>query len=111
MLEYEPTLVTRGDKVVRLEATIRNPFGFHARPSAFITKLSSQYSGEVYLTNPRMQMRESAKNVMNVLMMECRCGDRVLFEINTDNTEPSYLAAEELARKLAWVTELDSPPS
>ncbi len=68
------------------EVEIVNKLGLHARASAKLTKLASQYKCEVWAT--RNNRRVNAKSIMGVMMLAANKGSRIQLEtIGDDEVE------------------------
>jgi len=68
------------------EVEIVNKLGLHARASAKLTKLASQYKCEVWAT--RNNRRVNAKSIMGVMMLAANKGSRIQIEtIGDDEVE------------------------
>ncbi len=68
------------------EVTIINKLGLHARASAKLTRLASQFQSEVWLI--RNDRRVNAKSIMGVMTLAANKGSTVAIEITgTDETE------------------------
>lgn len=65
------------------EVTIVNRLGLHARPSARLTQVASQYASEVWLT--RNGRRVNAKSIMGVMMLAAGKGSTI--GIQTDGRD------------------------
>ena len=62
----------------RVEATVVNKLGVHARPSAKITQLASSFKCEVWMT--KGTRRINAKSIMGVMMLAAAKGSTVTIE-------------------------------
>jgi len=72
--------------MARAEATVRNRLGLHARPSAKLTQLASQFESEVWLA--RNQKRVNGKSIMGVMMLAAGKGATIDVEtIGSDEDE------------------------
>lgn len=68
------------------EIEIINKLGLHARASAKLTKLASQFNCEVWLT--RSSRKVNAKSIMGVMMLAANKGAKIGIEtIGEDETE------------------------
>ncbi|SDW30917.1 HPr family phosphocarrier protein [Nitrosomonas communis] len=68
------------------EVTIINKLGLHARASAKLTRLASQFQSEVWLI--RNGRRVNAKSIMGVMTLAANKGSIVAIEITgADETE------------------------
>ncbi len=65
------------------EVEIVNKLGLHARASAKLTKLASDYASEVWLA--RDARRVNAKSIMGVMMLAAAKGTRLKLEISGDD--------------------------
>jgi phosphocarrier protein HPr len=65
-----------------INSTIRisNKLGLHARASAKLTKLASQFTSEVFLS--RADRRVNAKSIMGVMMLAAGMGVEIGLEIS-----------------------------
>ncbi|MCO6427599.1 HPr family phosphocarrier protein [Nitrosomonas communis] len=62
------------------EITIINKLGLHARASAKLTRLASQFESEIWLT--RNNRKVNAKSIMGVMTLAANKGSTVEIEIN-----------------------------
>ncbi len=65
------------------EVEIVNKLGLHARASAKLTKLASQFKCEVWAT--RNNRRVNAKSIMGVMMLAASKGSRIQIETTGDD--------------------------
>ncbi|WP_297324587.1 HPr family phosphocarrier protein [Nitrosomonas sp.] len=72
------------------EVEIVNKLGLHARASAKLTKLASQFKCEVWVT--RNSRRVNAKSIMGVMTLAANKGSRIQIETIGDD-ENEALAA------------------
>ncbi len=72
--------------MLRNDVLIKNRLGLHARASAKLSQLASQYPCEVWLE--RNGKRINAKSIMGVMMLAASKGSKVTLEANgPDETE------------------------
>ncbi len=64
--------------MTRLEATVVNKLGLHARPSAKITQLASKFASEVWMS--KGARRINAKSIMGVMMLAAAKGSMLVIE-------------------------------
>jgi phosphocarrier protein len=64
--------------MLKRELLISNKLGLHARASAKLTKLASEFSSEVWLS--KGARRVNAKSIMGVMMLAAGQGARVVLE-------------------------------
>ena len=68
------------------DCKISNKLGLHARASAKLTQLASQYASEVWMS--RAGRRVNAKSIMGVMMLAAGRGSTVTIEtIGADDAE------------------------
>ncbi len=72
------------------EALIINKLGLHARASAKLTQLASQFPCEVWMT--RNGKRINAKSIMGVMMLAAAKGTTVAIETNGEREEDAMTA-------------------
>ena len=65
------------------EITIVNKLGLHARASAKLTQVASQFASSVWIT--RNNRRVNAKSIMGVMMLAAGLGSKV--ELETDGAD------------------------
>jgi len=65
------------------EVEIVNKLGLHARASAKLTKLASQFKCEVWVT--RNNRRVNAKSIMGVMTLAANKGSRIQIETTGDD--------------------------
>ncbi|MDB5813767.1 MAG: phosphocarrier protein HPr [Rhodocyclales bacterium] len=78
----------------RAEAEISNRLGLHARPSAKLTQLATQFRSEIWLE--RAGRRVNAKSIMGVMMLAAAQGARLIIETEGEDDEKALLAIVEL---------------
>ena len=72
------------------DALIINKLGLHARASAKLTQLASQYPCEVWMS--RNGKRINAKSIMGVMMLAAAKGTTVSIETNGEREEDAMTA-------------------
>ncbi|MBA4381350.1 MAG: HPr family phosphocarrier protein [Sideroxydans sp.] len=72
------------------DALIINKLGLHARASAKLTQLASQFPCEVWMT--RNGKRINAKSIMGVMMLAAAKGTTVAIETNGEREEEAMTA-------------------
>ena len=78
----------------RVEATVVNKLGVHARPSAKITQLASRFKREVWLT--KGTRRINAKSIMGVMMLAAARGSTIVIEADGPDENEAAAALQEL---------------
>jgi len=76
------------------ELTITNKLGLHARASAKLTQVASQFAAEVWLT--RNGRRVNAKSIMGVMMLAAGKGAAVTVEAQGADADAALAAIREL---------------
>lgn len=69
--------------MLKQDALIINKLGLHARASAKLTQLASQYPCEVWLS--RNSKRVNAKSIMGVMMLAAAKGSTITIETNGED--------------------------
>jgi len=80
--------------VQRVEATVVNKLGVHARPSAKITQLASRFKCEVWMT--KGTRRINAKSIMGVMMLAAARGSTIVIEADGPDENEAAAALQEL---------------
>jgi phosphocarrier protein HPr len=80
--------------VPRVDLTIVNKLGLHARASAKLTQLASGFQSEVWLT--RNDRRVNAKSIMGVMMLAAGKGAVVTVEADGADAEDALAAIRAL---------------
>ncbi|MEN3110520.1 HPr family phosphocarrier protein [Uliginosibacterium paludis] len=75
-------------------AEIANRLGLHARPSAKLTQLATQFRSEVWLE--RDGRRVNAKSIMGVMMLAASHGTKLTIETEGEDAEAALDAIVEL---------------
>jgi phosphocarrier protein HPr len=83
--------------VPQAEATIVNKLGLHARASAKLTQIASNFPCEVWLT--RNGRRVNAKSIMGVMMLAAGKGSVVRVEADGDDAEAALAAVLRLIQE------------
>jgi phosphocarrier protein len=73
-----------------IDALIINKLGLHARASAKLTQLASQFPCEVWMS--RNAKRINAKSIMGVMMLAAAKGTTVSIETNGEREEEAMTA-------------------
>jgi phosphocarrier protein len=76
------------------EVVIINKLGLHARASAKLTQLASNFKCEVMLS--RNNRRVNAKSIMGVMMLAASKGTTIIIETNGDDEAEAMRALLEL---------------
>ncbi len=74
----------------QLDALIINKLGLHARASAKLSQLASQYPCEVWLT--RNGRRVNAKSIMGVMMLAAAKGTSINIETDGEREQEAMTA-------------------
>ena len=80
--------------MLQQDAQIINNLGLHARASAKLTQLASQYPCEVWLS--RAGKRVNAKSIMGVMILAAAKGSTITVEINGEQEQEAMDAILEL---------------
>jgi phosphocarrier protein HPr len=73
---------------------IVNKLGLHARPSAKLTQVATQFKSEVWLT--RKGRRINGKSIMGVMMLAAAKGSTLSVETNGEDEAQAMQAIREL---------------
>jgi phosphocarrier protein len=76
--------------MLQQDAQIINKLGLHARASAKLTQLASQYPCEVWLT--RNDRRINAKSIMGVMMLAAARGATITIETSGEQEQEAMAA-------------------
>jgi phosphocarrier protein len=79
--------------MIKINTTISNKLGLHARASAKLTKLAGSFPCEVWLS--KGERRINAKSIMGVMMLAAGIGSTV--ELETDGVQEAEASAAILA--------------
>ena len=79
------------------EATIVNKLGLHARASAKLTQVASNYQAEIWLT--RSGRRVNAKSIMGVMMLAAAKGSVILVEADGTDAQAALDALLRLIQE------------
>lgn len=80
--------------MLKQDALIINKLGLHARASAKLTQLASQYPCEVWLS--RNSKRINAKSIMGVMMLAAAKGSTISIETNGEKELEAMNALQAL---------------
>ncbi|HUX91637.1 MAG TPA: HPr family phosphocarrier protein [Gallionellaceae bacterium] len=80
--------------MLKQDALIINKLGLHARASAKLTQLASQYPCEVWLS--RNTRRINAKSIMGVMMLAAAKGTTIIIETNGEQEQEAMTAIVNL---------------
>jgi len=76
--------------MLKQDVLIINKLGLHARASAKLTQLASQYPCEVWLS--RNSRRINAKSIMGVMMLAAAKGSTINIETNGEQEQEAMTA-------------------
>lgn len=76
--------------MLKQDALIINKLGLHARASAKLTQLASQFPCEVWLA--RNTRRINAKSIMGVMMLAAAKGSTITIETNGEHEQEAMTA-------------------
>lgn len=77
-----------------IEIEITNKLGLHARASAKLTKLASQFKSDIYIA--RGDKRVNAKSIMGVMMLAAGLGVTVKLDAEGDDADAALTALATL---------------
>jgi phosphocarrier protein len=80
--------------MIREKIQILNNLGLHARASAKLTQLASQYQSEIWIS--RDEKRVNAKSIMGVMMLAAAKNVFLDIEINGSDEEEALAAIKSL---------------
>ncbi len=80
----------------RLDILIDNKLGLHARASAKLTKLASEFDSEIWLS--KGTRRVNAKSIMGVMMLAAGQGTRLVLEADGADAQQALAAIDALVR-------------
>lgn len=80
--------------MARTEAAIINKLGLHARASAKLTQVASQFESQVWLE--RNGRRVNAKSIMGVMMLAAARGSTIMIETEGDDADQAMSALQSL---------------
>ena len=78
----------------RAMTEIANRLGLHARPSAKLTQLATQFRSDVWLE--REGRRVNAKSIMGVMMLAAAHGTKLTIETEGEDADAALQAIVEL---------------
>ena len=76
--------------MIRVNVTISNKLGLHARASAKLTKTASAFRSEVFIS--RGDRRVNAKSIMGVMMLAAGLGAEVELDAEGDDEQAAITA-------------------
>ena len=80
--------------MIKEKIQILNNLGLHARASAKLTQLASQYQSEIWIS--RNEKRVNAKSIMGVMMLAAAKNVFLDIEINGSDEEEALAAIKSL---------------
>ena len=89
--------------MITAQATVRNEYGIHCRPSAVIVKESQKYLGKIEILNGDGQVAD-AKSMLALIGLGLACGSTVTIRIEGPDEEAACRRLIEL-----FETEFDFP--
>ncbi len=80
--------------MLQQEAEIINKLGLHARASAKLTQVASQFKSDVWVS--RNGKKVNAKSIMGVMMLAAAKGSRIIIETEGPDEEQALQALRAL---------------
>ena len=80
--------------MLKRELLISNKLGLHARASAKLTKLASEFASDIWIS--KGSRRVNAKSIMGVMMLAAGIGARVVVEAEGDDAAQALDAIAQL---------------
>ena len=80
--------------MLRQDVEITNKLGLHARASAKLTQVASQFKSNIWIT--RLERRVNAKSIMGVMMLAANKGSVVHLEIDGEDEAEALRALDAL---------------
>lgn len=81
-------------QTVNKEVMLINQLGLHARPSAKLTQLASQFKADIYVS--KQQKRVNAKSIMGVMMLAASFGQILKIEASGEDAQQAIDAIVQL---------------
>ncbi|RKX29606.1 MAG: HPr family phosphocarrier protein [Candidatus Zixiibacteriota bacterium] len=76
--------------MLRKTATIINKLGLHARPSAVLVNVTSQFESSVFLTKDGHPV--NGKSIMGVMTLAAEMGSKLIIEVDGPDEEEAMRA-------------------
>ena len=80
--------------MIKTDTTITNKLGLHARASAKLTELASQFPCQIWIS--RNGRRVNAKSIMGVMMLAAAKGSKIEIETEGERADEALQAIVEL---------------
>ena len=79
----------------RVEATVDNPLGLHARPAMLLAQKAAEYSSEITIARKDREDSVDAKSIMHLLMLAATQGTTLeITAVGPDEAEAAEALAE-----------------
>ena len=79
----------------RVEATVDNPLGLHARPAMLLAQKATEYSSEITIGRKDREDSVDAKSIMHLLMLAATQGTTLeITALGPDEVEAAEALAE-----------------
>ena len=74
--------------MIKLECTVKNPDGVHARPAGCLRALAKEFNCQILLRKDDSDDYCDASNVLSVMTKNFKCGDNVLVQVISKSDKP-----------------------
>ena len=83
--------------MVTLEYTIKSKLGIHARPAGYLSRLAKEFEDcDIFCRKADSQKEYDVKNVFAFMGAQFKCGDDVVFKIDSKGKYSESLIKDKL---------------
>lgn len=88
----EQSISEENSKPLEKELIVNNKLGVHARPAAMIVRITSNYSGDVWVEKDGEQI--NGKSIMGLMMLAAGNGSKLNFLLEGPSTEAEQILSQ-----------------
>ena len=88
----EQSISKENNQSLEKELIVKNKLGVHARPAAMIVRITSNYSGDVWVEKDGEQI--NGKSIMGLMMLAAGNGSKLNFLLEGPVEEAKYILAQ-----------------
>ena len=74
--------------MIKLECTVKNPSGIHARPAGYLCTLAKEFDCQILLRKSGSDNYCDASNVLSVMAGNFKCGDNISVQVVSKSDKP-----------------------
>lgn len=74
--------------MIKLECTVKNPDGIHARPAGYLCTLAKEFDCQILLRKSDSDNYCDASSILSVMAGGFKCGDNIFVQVISKSDKP-----------------------